>query len=79
MPILHIYAVGAHIFHAQVAVSALPCCVVAVSRESQLAVREQKGHWGKREPSALVGAVGNDPGAIGALGRFVDTCGEGES
>ena len=79
MPILHISAVGAHIFHAQAAVSALPYCVVAVSRESQLAVREQKGHWGKREPSVLVGAVGNDPGAIGALGCVVDTCGEGES
>ena len=79
MPILHVPAVGAHIFHAPAAVSALPCCVVAVSRESRLAVREQKGHWGKGKPFVLVGAVGNVPGAIGALGCVVDTCGEGES
>ena len=75
MPNLRIPAAGAHISRVQAVVSALPCCVVAVSKESRFAVRERRGRWGKKELFVLVRAVGSAPRVIGALGCVVNMCG----
>ena len=79
MPNLRISAAGARISRVQAVVSALPCCVVVVSKESRFAVRERKGRWGKEKPFVLVRAVGSAPRVIGALGCVVDMCGAGMS
>ena len=75
MPTLRMSAVGAHISHAQAAVSALPCCVVVVGKESLSDVRERKGHWGRERFFALVKVVGSVPRIVGALECDVDMCG----